>query len=142
MEGSSATRRHRIAASWIVAAMIVLAFSLWTVIPFGWIWIGSKISTTQAPSSGPYMVVFFGIVISIVLVAVMLSWLNGIFARLMGSTEIHLERVRLVRSLSDERRPHRNWSVMEVVIVASLAGAVLAMGFWFFVLAGSPLPSA
>ena len=142
MDGSSATRRHRIAATWVVAAMVILAFSLWTVIPFGWIWIGSKVSTTQAPSAGPYMLVFFGIVLSIVVVAVLLSWLNNLFVRLMGSTELSLDRVRLVRSLSDERRPLRQWSVMEVVIILSLGGAVLAMGFWFFVLAGSPIPSA
>jgi hypothetical protein len=122
--------------------MLLLAFSLWTVIPLGWIWIGSKVSNTQAPSAGPYMLVFFGIVISIVVVAVLLSWLNGLFARPRGSTELHLERVRLVRSLSDERRPPRRWSVMEAVIVASLATAGIAMAVWFFWIAGSPLPNA
>jgi hypothetical protein len=80
-------------------------------------------------------------VASIIVVAVVLSWLNNLFARVTGSHELQLERVRLVRSLSDERRPKRGWSVMEVVIVMSLAGAVLAMLLWFFIAAGSPLPS-
>ena len=140
--GALAGGARRVAATTIAAVMLVAAFSLWTVIPFGWIWIGSKLSSSQAPSAGPYMLVFFGIVLSIVVVAVLLSWLNNLFVRLMGSTELSLDRVRLVRSLSDERRPLRQWSVMEVVIILSLGGAVLAMGFWFFVLAGSPIPSA
>ena len=46
--------------------MLVLAFSLWTVIPLAWIWVGSHVSSSQAPSAGPYMLVFFGIVSSIV----------------------------------------------------------------------------
>lgn len=141
MSDPPAHRRHPIAATWIVLVMLLLAFSLWTVIPLGWIWVGSRISTTQAPSAGPYMLVFFGIVASIIVVAVVLSWLNNLFARVTGSHELQLERVRLVRSLSDERRPKRGWSVMEVVIVMSLAGAVLAMLLWFFIAAGSPLPS-
>ena len=121
--------------------MLLLAFSLWTVIPLAWIWVGSKVSASQAPSAGPYMLVFFGIVTSIIVVAVVLSWLNNLFARLTGSHELQLERVRMVRSLSDERRPTRGWSVMEVVIVLSLVGAALAMLLWFFIAAGSPLPS-
>src|SRR5581483_787675 len=137
----SPPRRHRIAATWLVIVMLLLAFSLWTVIPLGWIWVGSKVSKTQAPSVGPYMLVFFGIVLSIVVVALLLSWLNGLFARITGSHEVGIERMRLVRSLSDERKPRRRYSVMEAVILLSLAAAFLAMGFWFFVLAGSPLPS-
>src|SRR5919197_5509868 len=127
MHDQPAPRRHRVLAMLLAGLMLVLAFSLWTVIPLAWIWVGSHVSSRQAPSAGPYMLVFFGIVSSIVLVAIALSWLNGLFARLTGSTELRLERVRMVRSLSDERRPTRHWTVMEVVIGLSLGGAVVAM---------------
>jgi hypothetical protein len=132
---------RRIAATGIAGVMLVAAFSLWTVIPLGWIWVGSKLSKTQAPSAGPYMLVFFGIVISIVVVVFVLAWLNRLYEALIGTTEVQVERVRLWRSLSDERRPRHRWSVMEVVLLASVLVAFLAMGVWFFVLAGSPLPS-
>ena len=69
--------------------MLLAAFSLWTVIPFGWIWIGSKVSSSQAPSAGPYMIVFFGIVISIILVVFILAWLNRLYERLVGTTKVH-----------------------------------------------------
>ena len=48
------------AATFVIAVMMLGAVSMWTVIPFGWIWIGSRLSTTQTPSGGPYMVVFVG----------------------------------------------------------------------------------
>ncbi len=76
------------AAALVVAMMVVGAFSMWTVIPFGWIWIGSKVSHTQQPSGGPYMVVFFGIVISICTMAWILSRLNRVYVRLTGSSNL------------------------------------------------------
>lgn len=132
---------RRLAATGIAGIMLVAAFSLWTVIPVGWIWIGSKVSKTQAPSAGPYMIVFFGIVISIILVVLVLAWLNRLYENLIGTTEVHVERVMLWRSLSDERRKVRRWSVMEVVLLSSVLVAVVAMAIWFLFIAGSPLPS-
>jgi hypothetical protein len=146
---SQTRRRHgalvggarRVAATGIAGVMLVAAFSLWTVIPFGWIWIGSKLSKSQAPSAGPYMLVFFGIVVSIIVVVLVLAWLNRLYEDLVGTTEVHVDRVVIWRSLSDERKPHRRWSVMEVVLLTSVLVAFVAMGIWFFILAGSPLPS-
>jgi uncharacterized membrane protein YbhN (UPF0104 family) len=121
--------------------MLAAAFSLWTVIPFGWIWVGSKVSNTQAPSSGPYAVVFFGIVISIVLVVLVLTWLNHLYERLLGSTVLDMERVRLFKSLSDDRLKRRRWTVLEAVLLSSVICAILAALFWFLFIAGSPLPN-
>jgi len=50
------------AATFVIALMMLGAVAMWTVIPFGWIWIGSRLSPSQAPSGGPYTVVFVGIV--------------------------------------------------------------------------------
>jgi hypothetical protein len=139
--GALAGGARKVAATTIAGVMILAAFSLWTVIPFGWIWIGSKISSSQAPSAGPYMVVFFGIVISIILVVLILAWLNRLYENLIGTTEVHVERVMLWRSLSDERKKVRRWSVMEVALLSSVLVAFVAMGIWFLFVAGSPLPS-
>jgi hypothetical protein len=133
---------RRVAATGIAGVMLLAAFSLWTVIPFGWIWIGSKMSNSQAPSAGPYMVVFFGIVISIIVVVLVLAWLNRLYEDLIGTTEVQVGRVMLWRSLSDERKARaRRWSVMEVVLLSSVCVAFVAMGIWFLFVAGSPLPS-
>jgi hypothetical protein len=142
-------RAHRLrrpvfgaAAGVVVAIMILGAFSMWTVIPFGWIWIGSKVSQTQQPSGGPYMVVFVGIVVSICTMAWILSRLNRVYVRITGSTRLpgrYLPAWR--KSLSDERSSLRGPSVLETVILASVLLAGAAMAIWFFIVAGSPLPS-
>jgi hypothetical protein len=121
--------------------MLLAAFSLWTVIPFGWIWVGSKVSNTQAPSSGPYAIVFFGIVISIIAVVLILTYLNALYERLLGTTILDVERVRLFKSLSEDRMRRHRWTVLEAVILSSVICAMVAMGAWFLFIAGSPLPS-
>jgi hypothetical protein len=130
------------AAGFVVAIMVLGAFSMWTVIPFGWIWIGSKLSDTQQPSGGPYMVVFIGIVCSIIAMAWVLSRLNRLYARITGSTKLSARYLPAwKKSLSDERESPHGMSVLEAVILASVLLAGLAMAIWFFVAAGSPLPS-
>ena len=130
------------AAGFVVAIMVIGAFSMWTVIPFGWIWIGSKISDTQQPSGGPYMVVFVGIVCSIIAMAWFLSRLNRLYVRITGSSNLPTRYLPAWRkSLSDERANPRGMSVLEAVILASVLLAGVAMTVWFFLAAGSPLPS-
>jgi len=130
------------AAGLVVAVMVIGAFSMWTVIPFGWIWIGSKVSPSQEPSGGPYMVVFAGIVISICTMAWILSRLNRLYVRITGSTRLPKRYLPAWRkSLSDERGSPYGMSVLEAVILASVLLAGLAMLVWFFIAAGSPLPS-
>ncbi len=126
----------------VVAVMVLGAFSLWTVIPLGWIWIGSMISDTQQPSGGPYMVVFFGIVCSILAMAWVLSRLNRLYVRITGSTQLPTRYLPAWRkSLSDERGGYQGMNVLEAVILASVLLAGVAAFVWFFVAAGSPLPS-
>jgi hypothetical protein len=141
-------RAHRLrrpvfgaAAGVVVAIMVLGAFSMWTVIPFGWIWIGSKVSDTQEPSGGPYLVVFAGIVVSICVMAWILARLNRVYVRITGSNRLPRRYLPAWRkSLSDERSNPYGMSVLEAVILASVLLAGLAMAAWFFVIAGSPLP--
>jgi hypothetical protein len=129
------------AAGFVVAVMILGAFSMWTVIPLAWIWIGSKLSHTQAPSGGPYMIVFFGIVCSIIAMSWVLSRLNRLYVRITGSTKLpHRTLPAWRKSLSDERDSPIGMTVLEVVILASVLLAGVALAIWFFVAAGSPLP--
>ncbi len=130
------------AAGFVIAVMILAALSMWTVIPFGWIWLGSRISKTQEPSGGPYMVVFVGIVCSICAMAWVLSRLNRLYMRITGSNRLPRRYLPAWRkSLSDEREGPHGMSVLEGVILASVLLAGIAMAAWFFVAAGSPLPN-
>ena len=130
---------NRFAATIVVVAMIVAALSLWTVIPYTWVWIGSRVSHTQTPSGGPYMVVLVGIVASILLISWLISRLNHLYVRITGSYDVGAIRPRWLRSMRDEPERHNDPTVLETVIVSSVILAIVAMALWFFLLAGSPI---
>jgi hypothetical protein len=132
--------RH-VAATFLVLLMIVAALSMWTVIPLGWVWIGSRISKTQDPAGGPYMVVLVGIVVSILVVSWLLGRLNRVYVHLTGTNTVEPIRANWLKSMRDTAGVPNYPTVLETVIVASVILAVLAMTVWFFVAAGSPLPN-
>jgi hypothetical protein len=139
----SHTRRagRGFAAAIVVVAMLVAALSLWTVIPLAWVYIGSRLSDTQFPSGGPYMIVLFGIVISILVIAWMLGRLNRVYVRITGTNTVEPIRPAWLKSMRDSPTAPRAPTVLETVIVGSVLLAGVAMGLWFFLIAGSPLPN-
>jgi hypothetical protein len=143
MSTQNITRRagRNLGATILVALMIVAALSMWTVIPLGWVWVGSQISAGQAPSGGPYMVVLVGIVVSILIISWMLSRLNRIYMHITGSNTVEPIRPAWLKSLRDSEAPRAYPTVLETVIVASVVLAIVSMTAWFFLAAGSPLPN-
>ena len=129
------------AGLFVVGAMVIAALSMWTVVPLGWIWVGSRISDTQEPSGGPYMLVFVGIVISILVLSWLLGRLNRLYVRITGSTAIANVRPAWMKGMTESSIQGRGATVMETVVVTSVGLALLGMVVWFFFLAGSPLPS-
>jgi hypothetical protein len=141
------TESHRsgaakgLAASLIFVAMLLAALSIWTAIPLGWIYIGSKVSHTQFPSSGPYFVVAAGIVISVLLVAWLIGRLNRLYIGVTGTNQLAPMRPTWLKSMRDSSPRAGGTTVVEAVLMGSvlLAGATLTV--WFFLLAGSPIPN-
>ena len=132
--------RGSFAASVVFVAMLIAAFSLWTVIPLAWVYIGSKVSETQFPSGGPYAVVAVGIILSILLVAWLIGRLNNLYVRITGSNRLQPIRPTWMRSMRDTARAQSSVTAVEAVLMASVMLAGLALLIWFFLLAGSPLP--
>jgi hypothetical protein len=129
----------RTALAWAIAlVMLLAALSLWTVIPLAWLWIGSQVAESQFPSVGPYAVVFFGALASILVVAWVLGRLNRAYLNLTGSRTVEPIRLGWMRSMRDSTRS-RETSLLEAVIVGSVLLACVALGLWFFTLAGSPV---
>jgi hypothetical protein len=87
------------------------------------------------------MVVLFGIVISILIISWVLGRLNRVYVHLTGDRTVAPIRPRWLKSLRDSEAPRDNPTVLEAVIVASVVLAILSITAWFFILAGSPLPS-
>jgi hypothetical protein len=140
--GRSVTRR--VESAILVALMLIGAFSLWTLIPLGWLWIGSQVVGTQEPKLWAYFLVLVGIVISVIIVAKLLSLLNHRFLSIQGpSEEEYSPKIPLpwLESMRDERHAQRA-TVLDMVLVVSAVMAGIALFVWFVVLAESPLPGA
>jgi hypothetical protein len=130
-----------LAAAVIFVAMLLAALSLWTAIPLSWIYIGSKVSDTQFPSQGPYMVVAVGIIASIVLIAWLIMRLNRLYIQITGTNRLAPMRPSWLKSMRDTSTPVGSTTVVEAVLMGSVLLAALALTLWFFLLAGSPLPN-
>ncbi|HEY5054404.1 MAG TPA: hypothetical protein VII45_13455 [Solirubrobacterales bacterium] len=130
-----------LAASAVFVAMLLAALSLWTAIPLSWIYIGSKVSHTQFPSNGPYMVVGVGIIVSILFVAWLIGRLNGLYIRITGTNRLEPMRPTWLKSMRDTSPGQASTTVVEAVLMGSVILAALALTTWFFLLAGSPIPS-
>lgn len=129
------------AASAIFVAMLFAALSLWTLIPLAWIYIGSKLSHTQFPSTGPYVVVAIGILLSIVITAWLIARLNRLYMNVTGTNRLSPMRPTWLKSMRDTSQPAGTTTVVEAVLMGSVLLAALALTVWFFLLAGSPLPN-
>jgi hypothetical protein len=128
-------------ASLVFVVMLIAALALWTAIPLGWIYVGSKVADTQFPSQGPYAVVAVGILVTIVLDAWLIGRLNDLYVRVTGTNRLAPMRPAWLKSMRDSSTPIGTTTVVEAVLMGSvlLAGAVFVA--WFFLLAGSPLPN-
>jgi hypothetical protein len=130
-----------IAASFVFVVMLLAALSLWTAIPLGWIYIGSKVADTQFPAEGPYAVVAVGILVSIVLDAWLIGRLNALYVRVTGTNRLSPMRPSWLKSMRDTGGATGTTTVVEAVMMGSVTLAVLVFVGWFFLLAGSPIPN-
>ena len=134
---------RRIESGLLVTLMLLGAFSLWTLIPLGWLWIGSQLVGTQEPRLWAYALVLAGIVISVVVVAKLLSIMNHRFLAIRPVDEDEYQPTKIpmpwLESMRDQHHSQRA-TVLDLVLVASAVMAGVALFVWFVVLAESPLP--
>jgi hypothetical protein len=130
---------RRVAAAGVAVLMLLLALSLWTVVPLAWLWIGSQLAGTQFPSLGPYAIVLFGVIFSILVFAWLIGLLNDLYLRLTGTHTVEPIRLGWMKSLRDSSGLQQTPTLLEVVVVGSVVIAAVALVIWFFTLAGSPI---
>jgi len=126
----------------LILLMAIGSVVLWIGSPLGWLWVGSQMQKdTQAAGFGPYLVVLAGIGVTAVALAKGLQLLNRLYGRVAGLGE----PVRVVlpwhRGLRGENEGRPQRTVLDVVMIVSVAVGAVAMAFWFFFLAGSSKPS-
>jgi hypothetical protein len=130
-----------IAASLVFVVMLLAALGLWTAIPLGWIWIGSKVSETQFPAEGPYAVVAIGILFTTLADAWMIGKLNDVYVRITGTNRLAPMRPNWLKSMRDTTSPMGTTTVVEATMMGSVILALIVFTGWFFLLAGSPIPN-
>jgi hypothetical protein len=109
----------------VVLIMLIGSFVLWIGAPLLWLWLGSQIQGATSSLGASIGAAFLGAVLTIVLVAALLSKLSNVY-----------RANRQARGLDDPGH-----FVLEVVLVISAGVALLAFVIWFFFLAGAePLP--
>jgi hypothetical protein len=130
-----------LAAGVVFFTMLLAALSIWTAIPLTWIYIGSKVSHTQFPSSGPYLVVAIGIVLSVVLMGWLIGRLNRLYIQITGTNRLSPMRAAWLKSMRDSSPRMGSTTVVEAVMMGSVLLAAAVLTVWFFFLAGSPIPN-
>lgn len=134
------TRRRALAIA-LVALMALGSISLWLVIPVAWIYAASQLQDGVNPTFGPYLLIIFGVPISMAIMGKLLSRLNRTYGRVTGFDSTVRVQLPWHRSMRGERDPARPRSVLDVVMVISVALAGLVFALWFFFIAGSSLPT-
>ena len=128
------------AAFFLIVLMAIGSVFLWLVIPIGWIWVASHTVKTTQPTLGPYLLILFGVPISMVVVGKLLYKLNGVYERLTGRTSEVKMQLPWHRSLRGERTPNRRTTVLEFVMIWSVSIALVCFAVWFFFFAHVKLP--
>ncbi|HEV7495661.1 hypothetical protein [Baekduia sp.] len=140
--GSPSVGPHRNAAG--VGLVIVMAAGsvvVWLVSPIAWLWIASRMTDSSQPSLGPYLLVLVGMALTAVVVGKFLGIVNRTHMRVTGRISDKREHATWNRSMRGERRSTTDRGVLEQVMAISVSCALVLFGIWFFVFAGSSLPS-
>jgi hypothetical protein len=123
--GMRPTLRTGTAALLVVAIMFIGSLGLWVGTPLLWLWVGSQIQGATQSLSAALAAAFFGVVLTVTVVASLLSRLSDVYrANCMA------------RGMTDPGPV-----MLEGVLVVSAALTIAAFVVWFFFLAGtSPVP--
>jgi hypothetical protein len=125
----------------LILLMAIGSVVLWIGVPLGWIYLASNIVDSSEPSMTPYVMVLVGIPLTMVVVGKGLSQLNRVYGEVTGTTPT----VRVVlpwhRSMRGERDAGHPRTVLDVVMVCSVTVALVLFGLWFFLFAGSSIPT-
>ncbi len=125
----------------LVVAMVAGSFMLWIGFPLGWLWLGSHVGDSSQPSLIPYVVVIVGLAVSVVADYKLLVRLNGRYTRVMGVVARREIRNAWLRSMRDGRTRGITLTVLDRVMMVTVALAVCAFVVWFFAFAGASVPA-
>ncbi len=125
----------------LILLMAVGSIVMWLAVPLAWIYGVSQSVESSQPTMGPYVLLLFGIPVSMMIMGKLLGSLNRFYGRVTHTTPEVKVVLPWQRSMRAERDAGHPRTVLDVVMVVSVAIAMTLFGAWFFLFAGSPLPS-
>lgn len=127
----------RLWAAAIVCGMVVGSITLWIANPIFWFWVTGRLQSTQ-PSMGPYVLMLLGILGTAIGCGKLLGALDRRYARVMGTNVMNLH-LAWMRGLGGEHEKQlRPATVLDVVMIVSVAVAVIALVTWFIIVKPAP----
>ena len=132
---------RRLVATLLIGLMAVGSVLLWIGVPVGWLYLASQLTDSSQPTMGPYVLVLVGIPATMIVVGKALAALDRTYGRVTGTASRTRGQLPWHRSLRGDREPARGRSVLDVVMVCSVALALVCFAVWFFLFAGSSLPT-
>lgn len=129
------------------AALVVLmgigSALMWVIAPFGLIYLASQMQSGTSPSLQPYLVVLFGLAVEALALSQALMALDRAFSRVTGyDPNRHPVPLPWLKSMRGERGSGRKRTVLDVVMVISVALAGVAFAIWFFGFAHPGVPQS
>jgi hypothetical protein len=134
---------RRLARVGLLALMALAAFNLVVAAPIFAIWVGSRV---QAGSGGVSMTAVLVVIVVLAFLAWMLVRALDALSRAhdrVSGIERKRHQTAWLRAMSGERpgaRTSERVRALDVVLVAAVVLAVVALELWLLLFAGSPLP--
>ncbi|MBA2506861.1 MAG: hypothetical protein H0V29_13115 [Thermoleophilaceae bacterium] len=104
----------------LIVIMLVGSVVLWVGVPIGWLWVGSQVQGSTNSIGTSLAVAMGGALVSIILIAVGLGWLNHKHMELAEARGVDM----------------KGTSALEKVLVVSAGLSVVLFSIWFLLFAG------
>jgi hypothetical protein len=126
----------------LIALMAVGSVLMWIGVPVGLVYLASRLADSPTPSMGPYLLILIGLPVGMVAVGKALGALDRYHGRLTGLDDGRPQQAAWLKSMRGERERRRRRSVLDAVMMISVAAALVLSAIWFFSFAGSSLPGS
>ena len=145
MEASAQRRTH---STWspislfLIALMAIGSVLMWIGLPIGLIYLASQVADSPEPSMGPYLLIIIGLPVGMIAIGKVLGVLDRYHGQLTGLDDGKPQQAAWMKSMRGDRERKRRRSVLDGVMIISVAVALVLAAIWFFGFAGSSLPGA
>lgn len=127
----------------LAGATAFIAVNIWTGCPLVALWVGSQAVGQGTLSMAAVCVVVVVLAALVFSMAVMLTWLNGIYAELTGCprSEPRATWLRSMRAEGEDSAGHRaGVTALERIVMINVYIAVITLVVWYVAFAGAPAP--